>query len=213
MRTQPRERVVFKRLAYALRKLTNSASQNIGADCLMQALLAQQILKEEGLDTKVVLGEAAWRIGPDDGDVITHSPTTGGFAPVGIKAMAYHAWLEWGTSIIDFTTHSLRVKAAQLDALDGGKTNVHWCPSYLFIPKRHARSLGEVTQALDAGVACYREIPGLHMAMLVNGHIRPVDQEDLCALRLLYQNPRMVVIGPNDQPEKLRRLQFMPLTE
>lgn len=213
MRTQPREVIIIERLGHALRKLTNSASQNIGADCLMQALLAQQVLKEEGMDTKVVLGEAAWRIGPGDGDVITHSPTTGGFAPVGVKAMAYHAWLEWKTSIIDLTTHSLRLKAAQLDAMDGGKTNVDWCPPYLFIPKWQARSLREVTQALNAGVSCYREIPGLHMAMLANGHISPIDQDDIRALRLLYQNPTMVVIGPNDRPEKLQWQQHAPLPD
>ena len=170
---------------------------------MLHAQLARFILQEEGVPTRLVVGEAAWRIGSGDGDVITHSPTVGGYAPVGVQAMAYHAWLESGATIIDFSTHSLRVKAAQLDAMDGGTTTVEWCPPYLVIERSAVLTLKEVAQAADAGVAFYQEIPELYefMAWLGKGLEKEADQQELQLLRIIFDQPQIAVFGPNNHHE------------
>lgn len=189
---------IFARLACALQKLTTSASAQLGADCLLHAQLAQILLDEESLPTRLVLGEAAWRVGSGDGDVITHSPNVGGYAPLGAKALAYHAWLESGGNIIDFSTHSLRTKAAQLDAFDGGKTAVEWCPPYLVLERAQSLTLKEVAQADSAGVACYQEIPGLHEFMIEQCLVKEVDARNSQLLRLVFDQPQIKVFGPNN---------------
>jgi len=114
--------VDFPRLAEALRKLATAASGNLGADCYIHTAIAQAILLRLGVNAKVVVGYAAWRVGPGDADVILHAPVPGMVAQFG--GLAYHAWLEIGYNIVDFTTYSLREKARQLDKLDGGHTAV-----------------------------------------------------------------------------------------
>lgn len=192
---------LFERLSSALQKLTTSASTQLGADCFMHAELAQILLEEEGVPTRLVLGEAAWRVGQGDGDVITHSPNLGGYAPQGAKALAYHAWLESGTTIIDFSTHSLCTKAAQLDALDGGKTDVEWCPPYLVLERAQSLTLKEVAQADSAGVAFYQEIPGLHEFMIEQCGFKKADERNRQLLRFVFDNQEMKVFGPNDHSD------------
>jgi len=192
---------IFARLACALQKLMTGASAQLGADCLLHAQLAQNLLGEEGVPTRLVLGEAAWRVGSGDGDVITHSPNVGGYPQTGAKAMAYHAWLESGGNIIDFSTHSLRTKAAQLDAFDGGKTSVEWCPPYLVLERSQSLTLKEVAQADSAGVAFYREIPGLHEFMIEHCHVKDVDARNRQLLRLVFDHPQMNVFGPNNHAD------------
>ncbi|WP_371437684.1 hypothetical protein [Polaromonas sp.] len=165
---------------------------------MAQAKLAQRILQEQGISTRVVVGETAWRVGPGDGDVITHSPRSSGFAPPGVNAFAYHAWLEMGTTIIDFTTHSLRTKAKDLDAYDGGTTHVVWCPEYLVIQSADTLAFKAVAQALNEGVACYQEIPGLYEMMIAKGMDKDLDEGDVQILRILFDNQEMNVFGPND---------------
>ena len=165
---------------------------------MLVATLAQRILKDEGIDTQLVIGEAAWRVGPGDGDVIAHSPRVGGIAPEGVMAFAYHAWLQIGDTIIDFTTHSLRSKAASLDAIDGGSTVVLWCPDFLVIEVGNTLSLHEVNQAPREGVACYQELPGLYDAMVSAGLREEVDEGDVAVMKVILANPGIVVLGPSD---------------
>ena len=195
---------VLDRLSEAIKKLTASASPKFGADCLLHAKLAQSVLATEGINAEVVVGEAAWRVGLGDGDVITHSPAIGGHAPVGGGfALAFHAWLEVGEYIIDFSTHSLRVKAAQLDAADGGVTTVDWCPTYLLVKKDDALTVQQVASAYSAGLSCYRAMPELKTLMEQHGLISEVAAEDLLHLHMLYKNPSIELIGPNDISESL----------
>lgn len=195
------EQEFFARLACAIQKLTTSASAHLGADCMLHAQLAQTILQDEGVSTRLTVGEAAWRIGSGDGDVITHSPSVGGYAPAGAKALAYHAWLESGTAIIDFSTHSLRAKASQLDALDGGKTTVAWCPPFLVIERSQLMTLKEVAQAASEGVAFYQEVPGLHEFLIERGLTKTVESQDRVLLRMIFDQPQIAVFGPNDHPD------------
>jgi hypothetical protein len=188
---------VIERLAVALQKYTTSASANLGSDCMLHAMFAQRILHDNGISSRLVVGEAAWRVGPGDGDVFVHSPQLGGHTPAGAKSLAYHAWLEMGPTILDFTTHSLRKKASDLDAMDGGKTDVQWCPSYLLLKKSQTLSLNDVRKSANTGVVCYREIPDLYEYIVTHGGCQKVDESDLYVLRLIFAKPDLRVIGPN----------------
>jgi len=195
----PGTQVIIERLSAALRKLTISASQSLGSDCAAHAYLSQRVLADEGIHTRVVIGAAAWRIGPGDGDVISHVPQTNGVqVALQPKAFPYHAWLETDTHIIDFSTHTLGLKASQLDAMDGGHTTVAWCPDFLLLAREDVKSYRDVAQAPREGVAFYREIPALLGLMIARGFIDEANEEDLYVLRMIYRNPDIHVIGVED---------------
>jgi hypothetical protein len=189
---------LFASLATALQKFTNSASMYVTGDCMLHATLAHAILSEHGIATRIVVGVAAWRCGPGDGDVIIHVPSPNQISPHGVKAFAYHTWLELGDSLLDFTTHSLRQKAARLDAADGGKTLVSWCPSYLYLEKSRIKTFRDVVNAADSGVAFYQEVHGLHEMLKSKGYASDCSPDDLSVLRLIMQNPTIRVTGLND---------------
>lgn len=190
---------VVERLSVALQKLTCSSSLKLGSDCAEHAYLAWHILTENGFDCRVAIGAAAWRIGPNDGDVISHLPRRADIlAAKSTKAIPYHAWVETDTEVIDFSTHTLRLKASQLDAQDGGNTTVQWCPDFLLMPKVDIKSYGEVAQAPREGVAFYQEIPGLLDFMKSKGFTEETGAEDLAILRLIFSNPTVHVMGVND---------------
>ena len=63
-------------------------------------------------------------------------------------------WLEMDGALLDVTTDQLRLKAAQLDAQDGGHTTVEWCPDFLFVPKSTIASQRDVVQQ-DTGMYYY----------------------------------------------------------
>lgn len=189
---------IYRKLATALQQLTVSASPAVGSDCMLQAALAKALLAEFGIQTRIVVGEAAWRLGPGNGDVMVHSPKVGGFAMANGPSLAFHAWLETAQGeILDFTTNSLRLKAQQLDALDGGKTTVEWCPPYLRAPRTKS-SVWEVTQSFQSGVYHYGELPGLLELMQSNGLANEPAPEDLAILKMIYTMPAMQVVGVND---------------
>jgi len=189
---------IYRKLATALQQLTVSASPAVGSDCMLQAALAKALLAEFGIQTRIVVGEAAWRLGPGNGDVMVHSPQVGGVAMANGPSLAFHAWLETAQGeILDFTTNSLRLKAKQLDALDGGKTTVEWCPPYLLAPRTKS-SVWEVTQSFQSGVYHYGELPGLLELMQSNGLANEPAPEDLAILKMIYTMPAMQVVGVND---------------
>lgn len=190
---------VIERLSVALQKLTSSSSLQLGSDCAEHAYLAWHILTEQGFNCRVAIGAAAWRIGPNDGDVISHIPRREDILAAETKrAIPYHAWVETDTSVIDFSTHTLRLKANQMDALDGGKTTVQWCPDFLLMSKGDIKSYGEVAQAPQEGVAYYQEVPGLLDFMKSKGFTEETGPDDLAILRLIFSNPTVHVMGVND---------------
>lgn len=198
---------IFLRLAKALQKLTEGASPAVGADCILHAKLAQALLREQGVETTIVVGEAAWRTGPGDSDVITHSPQISGFVFLPGRPLPLHVWLttEQG-DILDFTTHSLKVKAQLLDASDGGTTSVQWCPPYLLATPRRT-TLNEVIKALDSGVFHYQEFPGLLKKLNEHGiGVKDADPSDLAVLRFLFKDPTVQVVGPNNVKQLLAEM-------
>ncbi|MFZ4856088.1 MAG: hypothetical protein ACOYL3_06795 [Desulfuromonadaceae bacterium] len=183
------------RISSALRLLATAASGNRGSDCYIHAAIAQAILNRLGVTSKIVAGYAAFRVGDGDSDVILHSPVPG--MPLQPGAVAYHVWLEAYGNIIDFTAYSLRTKAAQLDALDGGTTNVTWCPDYLFVLKTAVSPMRDVIQ-LRAGLFHYLRVPTLEAKIIAVAS--PLDDGDANTAWLLYQNPTLQVFGPNNMP-------------
>jgi hypothetical protein len=184
-----------ERVGNALKKLATAASNHLGSDCYMHAVLGRELLKDFGFDARVAVGEAAWRVGEGDGDVITHTPRVKGFVPEGKKGFGYHAWLVVDGHIVDLTTYQLIRKAEELDAADGGHTRVTWAPDALVMPVGLVLSLRQVTQSPRAAVAFYDPHP--EMLQLVSAEYE-IDEGDLTNARLLVAKPDIHVFGPND---------------
>ena len=132
-----------------------------------------------GVKTEIAVGFAAWRVGQGDGDVILHIKTDNMIPQPG--ALPYHAWLVSGNYIIDFTTYQLKEKARLLDNMDGGNTQVDWCPQYLLEQTARSRTINDVTQ-LNAGMFNYTRDLGLEKKILSKS--RPMAHEDLCNFAL-----------------------------
>lgn len=197
-------RPAAERAGAAIRKLATAASSHLGSDCYIHAAIGRSLLADLGIQTVIRAGHAAWRIGPGDEDVIAHKSDLGGYLPEGAQGFAYHVWLETveegGASpiLIDLTTYQLRVKAAQLDAVDGGCTQADWCPDLLVLRRDELRDYREVAKAPDAGVAYYESVPG-YLERLSAAAI--LDSEDMQLARVIMANPGMSVVGPNQVEE------------
>lgn len=184
---------IIPRVASAIRRLATAASSHFGADCYIHATIGQAILHRLGVESVLVAGTAAWRVGNGDGDVIMHAPSAGMIPQPG--GLAYHVLLEIGTRILDLTTYTISNKCRQLDALDGGYTNIEWCPEYLFIEKSSISSMRDVTM-LGAGLYYYRR--DITIEKRVVGEAPDLDPDDVDAAWLLCQNQDLQVFGPND---------------
>jgi hypothetical protein len=180
--------------SHAMRRLAEAASAHVGSDCYTHAEIGRILLADLGFSFELRVGAAAWRIGSGDGDVVSHIPQIQGHLPPGARGFAYHAWLEAGDWLVDLTTYHLRRKAADLDALDGGSTNVDWCPDFLLWHRSQVSTYSHVAKAPSAGVAYYEVIPQL-AEFMADGFI--LDAEDVATARLIMSNPNMRVLGPN----------------
>lgn len=186
--------VTAGKISVAIKKLAEAASAQFGGDCYLHAAIGQALLADHGIHAKIVVGDASWRVGQGDGDVITHSPQGRSFTPAGVVGFPYHAWLECEDVLIDFTTYQLRKKAADLDAADGGHTSVEWCPDYLVLPRNKIRSYRDVAK-LDAGMAHYEKIEGIDQK-ITSGFT--LDPADIDMARLIMSSPHMRVLGPRN---------------
>jgi hypothetical protein len=183
------------RVSAVLRKLATAASAHLGSDCFLHMEIGRALLADLGFAAHPVVGFAAWRVGIGDGDVISHAPYSQGYSLPGGKALVYHAWLNWKGFLVDFTTYQLRRKARELDALDGGRTTVTWCPEYFLLLWKDVMSYGDVAASVRPGAAYYQARSELE-PLLRSRYV--VDPTDLQAARLLLGNPNMNVFGPND---------------
>lgn len=179
----------------AVRRLAKAASGQYGNDCYLHAALGQALLTDLGFKSDIVVGFAAWRIGPNDGDVISHTTAEKSYLPIeGVQGFPYHAWLSWNGVVIDLTTYQLSHKAADLDRMDGGTTQVDWCPDILVLKPQEIMGYRAVAEALDAGHAYYEPKPEVQ-ALVSNYSLSP---GDLASARILLKNPDAAAIGPND---------------
>lgn len=186
----------LQRIADAVQKFSIASSELYGVDCYLHGALSQKLLQMNNIDSRIVVGFAAWRVGDGDGDVVTHRPQPGvalvpGSAP-------YHVWLEIADQgddgIYDVTTYQLPDKARSLDALDGGHTTVSWSPSYIWMPRVNVSTFHAVVQGA-AGLFYYEE--SAQMRQVVLSHAKPIDDIHLETLQLILQNPDVRVIGNN----------------
>lgn len=179
-------------IADAVRKLCTSASANYGRDCVMHAYLAQSIMERLGAKPEIVVGEAAWRVGEGDCDVIAHTLKS---QPLESNpaALPYHAWLSFAGKYLDFTTYQFADKAAEMDRLDGGKTTVLWCPPYLCVSRKSVFSYRDVAQ-LHAGMFYYE--PSEKLREKVMQDLTP-SLDDAHAAWIIFSNPGITVIGPD----------------
>lgn len=183
------------RISSALRRLAIAASGNLGSDCYIHAAIAQTMLARLGVSSKLVAGYAAWRVGNGDGDVILHAPLPN--MPSQPGSVAYHMWLEVGNHLIDFTTYQLRYKALQMDKLDGGRTNVTWCPDYLAVPIKSISPLHAVIQ-LRAGKFFYKQDRAIENVII--SAAQPLDGNDINTAWMLFHNQELRIFGPNNMP-------------
>lgn len=160
-------------LAQAIQSVVGVTSDSVGTNCVMYAMVGALAMQKLGFTkAKAVAGSALWRVGPGDGDVISHAlstmqPGMGLYSPgVAVKRFMGHAWIECGDELIDFTTHTLKQKAKMLDAADGGTTLVAWAPTFLWARKNSCLPLGDVSQSYDVGVYGYARDPGVEPVVL-----------------------------------------------
>lgn len=193
-----------RELAVVLHKVMGAVTQGYGSDCVMYAQVGAELLRRMGIEAKAVAGVASWRVGPQDGDVITHGSVDPVLTPtlavqanfkMGAQAGMFHAWIQAGKDIVDFTVVSLGHKARMLDALDGGSTQVDWQPEYLWVDSASVRPPREVAQAPDGGVYHYRHDPRMDAHVLADA-----DPEDVNYLADIV----MQALGSGVEVEKLR---------
>lgn len=192
--------VDLSRLSNALIKLHEAASSQFGGDCFSHAAIAQKALALLGVKTRIAIGEAAWRVGPGDIDVVAHvrsqkhviqapSPVTS----VGVP-YAFHVWLTTPEGVVlDFTTYQLHAKAKAIDSFDGGSTNVAWCPPYLAAPAAWLLDFKTLLKTEENG-CFYKEDSGIRSFVLARGST--IDLFDVEMAMHLYLNPDTQVFGP-----------------
>lgn len=201
-------------LAGAMHQVTGSITAAYGADCLMSSLLAAEVLRQLGHDARAVAGSAAWRVGKSDGDVITHAmelcgQSAGHFVPAGtnVPSGLFHAWVEIGDDLVDFTTVTLREKARILDQMDGGTTTVDWAPDVLWVHRASCRSFREVANGFDVGAYVYvrhEEIERVVFPRMQPFHVESPAAVVLTALDRLKAGELVRVIGVGgDRPQTL----------
>lgn len=207
-------RPAAERAGMAMRKLAQAASSHVGSDCYVHAAIGRELLKDLGVQTELKAGHAAWRLGPGDGDVMSHVDGVQGYLPEGAEGFAYHVWLETveegGASpiLIDLTTYQLRVKATQLDEADGGTTAVDWCPDLLVLRREEIKGYREVAEAPGPGSSFYQSIPGMIERLAAAGDVYA---EDLAVARLIMASPGLNVIGPNQTQQVEESVRYRPV--
>lgn len=97
---------------------------------------AQVLLAEHGIDTTIIKGEAAFRVGNSELANVAFLSETYGMQVFGHPDNLFHYWLKDDAGrILDFSTFTLKDVVAMLDKQEGIKkpTKVTWCPDYLYV--------------------------------------------------------------------------------
>jgi hypothetical protein len=177
----------FPRVAAAVRSLMAAAPPGQEADAFAHAELARQLLLSEGLDAEVVVGFAAWRVGPGEGDIVIQGSGRATAAAEQSETgneHAHHAWLETGGHVFDVTTYQLARKAAGLDQRDGKTTNVTWCPDFVLVPRDELSSFARVRQEVAGRMYYERDA---YLQTVVASRIRAGGHPDLEMARITYR--------------------------
>ena len=186
-------KVEISRVASSIRSICTAASQSLGSDCYTHAALGQAVLRRLFVDSRIVTGTVAWRVGPGNSDILLHCPVPG--APPQPGALAFHCWLLIDDKhLFDSTTYQIPAKCKSLDEMDGYRTSVEWHPDYLYADISTVSPLADVIQH-RAGMYFYDESAYLHE--LISSTALPVDEDFVEIALTLYHNPEIKVLGPN----------------
>lgn len=180
----------------AVMKVAKACSPILGKDCIWHALAAQYLLKLCDIESRIVVGFSAWRVGESDGAVITHIPIRGIKYPP--NEFPFHTWLEVEDNyIFDVTTYLFKAKMKALDLNDNCSTQVDWCPDYLYIHKDYSKPLSDVIKR-TSGLSYYEEseIITKHILNVVSFE-EDINKEDAFILDQVFQNPWVTLVGPN----------------
>lgn len=160
-------------LATAVAQVVGATTSFHGADCLLFSAIGAGALRGLGVPAQPVAGSTIWRLGPGDSDTLSHARELAGplYTPgQSGQALQFHAWIEAPGLLVDFSTCTLRKKAAMLDVADGGSTRVDWAPPYLWLqesfPPERLKTPMAVNQSFDTGVFCYVRHPDIEAVVL-----------------------------------------------
>ncbi|NCC29626.1 MAG: hypothetical protein EOM22_16170, partial [Gammaproteobacteria bacterium] len=164
------DRPLLGDIATSVQALMRIASQSLGSDCILHAMLALQLLQREGIPARLSAGHAAWRIGTAPGAVVAHHAAADVIEDGGV---VFHAWISLGDGewIFDPTTYQLADKMAIIDAYDGLLTPIDvpddWSGA-LLIPTADRATWADVRDARRTGVCCYDPVPSLAQVILAH---------------------------------------------
>lgn len=181
---QPWHQTIDKsRVWEAVRRVVTAVTSSHAADCTLYAIVGAGLLRHLGIDAIAVAGSAAWRVGPGPSDAISHAEEVSGvyYSPTmngSQRGALMHAWI-WVAAtvaepayVVDLTTFQLRQKARALDMMDGGQTQVDFCPDSLWVPAdKHASHPQTVVNSYDVGVFTYVRKPRVEADVLNPGLI------------------------------------------
>ena len=213
------------KLAAAVRQVVGAMTDFHGADCLLFSSIGAGALRHLGLeDARPVAGSAAWRVGPGDSDTISHAREVQGplyMQAVSERALQFHAWVEAPGLLADFSMSTLRHKAAQLDAADGGTTAVDWAPEYLWLagtrPPEMLRSPKDVNQSYQVGVYSYVRHPDIEHLVLADlaalmSETAAASAAAVAAYRALCAGHTLRIASVSEDSTVQTEPQFQPLT-
>ena len=180
---------VARTVCRAVKTFCLGSSTQLGGDCIVHALLASAVLREEeGIDAHLIAGYAAWRIGRHAAAVVAHHP--GGEICATEHGVLLHAWVQAGSHILDPTTYQLPMKMDMIDATDGQKTPISvpkdWEADGLLAHSRERASWAQVRDGRRAGSFCYE--PSEALTAQVLSHVdSQLDPDAIAMARQLYR--------------------------
>jgi hypothetical protein len=186
------------RVAAAVRWLFSAED---GTDCVGYAMYGAHLLQLLGVAADVAVGYSAWRVGDGPLDVIAYHPD---YNPQTYKQLVFHAWIQAGSKVIDFTTHDLSRKRSILDLskprLKPFKdTTVTWCPDYLVAEKHEIVDVLRVKRGAHPPLFYYERLPIIEARF--RAEVAPPKPDALSMLWTIYSNPDVMMFGPSNVGE------------
>jgi hypothetical protein len=180
--------VDFARISAAVRMRVAEGSDPPALDALRHARLARHLLQRAGLESDLMVGFSAWRVGPGVGDIVAHGGSHDPRAESSRRddlVPPHHAWVETGGHVYDATTYQLARKAADLSRPDGAVVSAVWCPDFVLTPRASLASFARVRQPV-VGLMYYARDAYLQSIVLQQS-VAP-DPQDLARLEHIYRD-------------------------
>lgn len=197
-------KVDFAVLSASVQKLFTACSEKPLGDCYEIHSLAVQFLKQNGVEAKLIAGDAAWRIGSAGGAVVSHVES--GQANTsqhvfGMKKMWFHCWLQLNDYwFLDLSAYQLSDKMRHLDFLEQTYTPVCWKPDFLIFNKSQVKPFNNVANGFKSGLFYYQENK-MKERVLNEAALQDSSDEHLKSLDTIYRSllrgNNLAVYGPN----------------